>query len=85
MSDWATEPKVLRLITRAFAVEHLVLPIQKVGPRLIVAVVDDEDLELVERVHAQTGLLVGVVSAAPDDLRAAIARHYPPSSDTREP
>lgn len=67
---------VLTLIPQELAIRYLVLPIRKVGNRLVVAMADPLDYYAIDDLRLRTGLAIVPVIARRGELRAAINRYY---------
>lgn len=77
------EAEVLALVPKFLAVGYQVLPLQRNGDSLLVAVADDPPSQLLDLLRAHTGLSVTVVLAPAEALRDAIARHHGPHPTAR--
>jgi hypothetical protein len=67
-----------RLISTHFATRHLVVPLLQVNNIIIVAVDDPSRAEFIDRLQADLGLQIEIVTTTTDKLKAAIARLYGP-------
>ena len=76
LSDRELEPKIVNLVPADFASKHLVLPIERVGRRLTVAMVDPTNLTVIDDLKFITRFDVEPVIAGEYSLRTAIERHY---------
>ncbi|MCI0572843.1 MAG: GspE/PulE family protein [Myxococcaceae bacterium] len=65
-----------RTVSRPFAQRHALLPLEKAGPRLLVAVANPFDGELVDSLRQLTGQQVQVVLSARTDILRAITDIY---------
>jgi len=68
--------EVTALVPEDFVLEHEVLPLDRMGSLLTVAMVCPLDRATIQELEALTGLRVKPVLCSPEDLRAGIARHY---------
>jgi len=77
------EQGLSRLISTQFATRHLVVPLLQVDNIVIIAIDDPSRAEFIERLQADLGLQIEIVTTTNDKLKAAIARLYgasrPPS------
>ena len=67
---------ITRTLSRPFARRHAVLPLERRGAVLVVAVANPFDRELVENLRGLTGLEIEPVLAAPSDIHRSIAEVY---------
>ncbi len=67
---------ITRTLSRPFARRHAVLPLERRGGLLVVAIANPFDRELVENLRALTGQEIEPVLAAPSDIHRAIAEVY---------
>lgn len=67
---------VLSLIPQEIANRYFVLPIRKMGNRLIVAMADPLDYYAIDDLRLRTGMAIVPVIARRGELRAAINRYY---------
>jgi len=65
-----------RTISRPFAQKHVLLPLEKTGARLTVAVANPFDRELFESLHRLTGMQIEPLLSAKSDILKAIADIY---------
>ena len=65
-----------RTISRPFAQKHVLLPLEKSGVNLVVAVANPFDRELFENLHRLAGLQIAPVLSAKSDILKAIADVY---------
>jgi type II secretion system (T2SS) protein E len=70
------KPNVARLIKRAYAERHRVVPIATLGHTVTVAMDDPTDVEVIRTVESGTGLVVNVVAATRAGLAHALAEVY---------
>lgn len=81
LSECVISRDVITLIPREIAIKHEVVPIDRLGPLLTVAMVCPLDHALVQDIESRTGLRVKPLLCLPNDIRAVINRYYP--SDQR--
>ena len=65
------------LVPREMALEHLVLPIDKLGKLLTVAMACPLDVATISGLEASTGLKVKAMLCRYDDIQTAVQKHYP--------
>ena len=76
LSNYMVDPAIARLIPEHIAERHQMLPINKVGNKLTVAMVDPLNILAVDDVALMTGLQVKTVVATPGDIRKAMQSAY---------
>ena len=76
LGRYELQPEVVALIPAAFAREHELIPIDRLGRVLTVGVVHPVDPPTGEALRALTGLEIKTLLCAPVDVRAAIQRYY---------
>ena len=69
-------PEVLKLIPEHIAKKYLVLPVEREGPRLTIAVADPSNLILAEEIEFMTGYNVSMKLCPETELIQAIKRFY---------
>jgi hypothetical protein len=70
------EPAVIELVPFQTAIQHKVLPLQRVGSALTLALSDPTELLTLDDIRLITGLQVNPVVAPESQLAAAIAKYY---------
>lgn len=76
LSERSVAADVTQLITRDVALRLLVMPVERIGSVLIVAMAEPSNVTATEEMERLTKLDVEVVVASEPGIRAAIARHY---------
>ena len=76
MTCYDVPSDVTALVPKDFAREHEVLPLDRMGSLLTVAMVCPLDKATIRALEVLTGLRVKAVLCSPEDLRKGIARHY---------
>lgn len=71
------EREILQLLPREMVLEHLVLPIDRLGRLLSVAMACPLDIATITAIERHTGLKVKSLLARLSDIQAAVAQHYP--------
>lgn len=74
--QYPIDEKLIELVSKDYAREHLLLPIRKENARLIVAMHDPLDFYAIEDLELMTGYNVMPVIAAKDDILQTINRLY---------
>jgi len=76
LSSFEIEEDIIRLIPQDVSEKHLVLPVNKVGSNLIIAMSDPSNIFAIDDVKFLTGYNVEVVVASENAIREAIAKYY---------
>ncbi len=70
------DQKVIKLIPASTAKKHLLIPIKRTGPKLIIAMSDPSNIMVIDEIKFITGYNVQPVVAIDMDLVEAIKKHY---------
>ena len=81
LSKITIDQKVTSLIPASTAKKHLLIPIKRIGPKLIVAMSDPSNIIVIDEIKFITGYNVQPVVAIDMDLVAAIKKHYGGGAD----
>jgi type IV pilus assembly protein PilB len=76
LSEYDIDDEVVKLIEKAVALKHTVLPIARVGSSLILAMMDPSNLHAIDDIKFMTGYNVEPVVASEAAILAAIERYY---------
>lgn len=76
LSSFDIDPEIIRLIPEDVAEKHNVIPVNKVGSSLIVAMSDPSNIFAIDDIKFLTGYNVEVVVASEVALREAIDKYY---------
>ncbi|HEY6005756.1 MAG TPA: type IV-A pilus assembly ATPase PilB, partial [Anaeromyxobacter sp.] len=76
LKDFDMDEDVLKLIPRATAEKHQVVPVNRAGSSLIVAMSDPSNIFAIDDIKFLTGYNVEVVVASEQAIREAIDRYY---------
>lgn len=77
LSERPVAVAVTQLIARDVALRLLVMPVERIGSVLVVAMADPSNVYATEELERLTKLDLEVVVASELGIRRAIARHYP--------
>jgi type IV pilus assembly protein PilB len=80
LDEFEIDEEVIKLIPKELAAQHQVVPINRAGSELIVAMSDPSNLNAIDDVKFNTGYNVTVVVASEQSIRAAIERYYDESA-----
>jgi type IV pilus assembly protein PilB len=76
LTTFQIDPDVIRLIPEDVAEKHVIVPVNKVGSNLIVAMSDPSNIFAIDDIKFLTGYNVEVVVASEQAIRDAIAQYY---------
>lgn len=76
LAEFEIDPEVIKLIPREVADKHQVIPINRAGATLIVAMADPSNIFAVDDIKFLTGYNVETVVASEESIRQAIETHY---------
>jgi hypothetical protein len=76
LDDLPIDPELTTLISESYARHHQVMPIARSDDRIVLAMADPTDVELVTELQSCTGYGIDVVTATADALGRALSRAY---------
>jgi type IV pilus assembly protein PilB len=76
LNDFEVDEEVLKLVPKATAEKHQVVPVNRAGSSLIVAMTDPSNIFAIDDLKFLTGYNVEVVVASEQAIREAIERYY---------
>src|SRR3954454_15818997 len=76
LKDFDIDPEIIRLVSKEVAEKHLVIPVNRAGPSLIVAMCDPSNIYAVDDLKFLTGYNIETVVASEPSIREAIERYY---------
>ncbi|XXF76640.1 type IV-A pilus assembly ATPase PilB [Myxococcaceae bacterium GXIMD 01537] len=76
LKDFDIDPEIIKLVPKEVAEKHLVIPVNRAGPSLIVAMCDPSNIYAVDDLKFLTGYNVESVVASEISIREAIERYY---------
>ncbi|MCC7071449.1 MAG: type IV-A pilus assembly ATPase PilB [Deltaproteobacteria bacterium] len=80
LSEFEIDADVIRLIPKEVAEKHQVVPVNRAGASLIVAMSDPSNIFAIDDIKFLTGYNIEVVVAAEAAIQAAIAKYYNPQN-----
>ena len=80
LSEFEVDPSVIRLVPSEVAQKYQIVPINRAGSTLIIAMSDPSNIFAIDDLKFMTGYNVEVVVAPEDSLRQAIDRYYDQSA-----
>jgi type IV pilus assembly protein PilB len=76
LKDFDIDPEIIKLVPKDVAEKHLVLPVNRAGPSLIVAMCDPSNIYAQDDLKFLTGYTIEPVVASEPSIREAIERYY---------
>jgi type IV pilus assembly protein PilB len=76
LKDFEIDPEVLKLVPKATAEKHLVVPVNRTGASLVVAMSDPSNIFAIDDIKFLTGYNIDVVVASEQAIREALDRLY---------
>src|SRR5512132_1644442 len=76
LKDFDIDPEIIKLVPKDVALKHLVIPVNRAGPSLIVAMCDPSNIYAVDDLKFLTGYNIEAVVASEPSIREAIERYY---------
>jgi len=76
LKDFDIDPEIIKLVPKDVAEKHLVIPVNRAGPSLIVAMCDPSNIYAVDDLKFLTGYNIESVVASEISIREAIERYY---------
>jgi type IV pilus assembly protein PilB len=84
LEDFEIEDEVLKLVPRETCERHLLIPVNRAGASLIVAMADPSNISAIDDIKFLTGYNVDGVLAAESAIRNAIEKYYGASTPSYE-
>ncbi len=81
LDDFHIDDEIIQLIPRELAYQHQVVPINRAGSTLIVAMSDPSNLHAIDDIKFHTNYRVEVVVAAEEAIRRTLERYYEPQQN----
>ena len=78
-------PSMRTVLSESYARHHRVLPMARIDDRIVLAMDDPTDLDVIAEVRACTGHRIDVVTATGEAIQRALARVYGEAGDARPP
>src|SRR3954454_8882920 len=76
LAEFELEPEVVALIPKDVATKHRVVPVNRAGPSLIVAMADPSNILAIDDLKFVTGYNIEVVVASEMAIAAALEKYY---------
>ncbi len=84
LKDFDIDSEIIKLVPRDVAQKHLVIPVNRAGPSLIVAMCDPSNIYAVDDLKFLTGYNIEAVVASEPAIREAIDKYYAEKQQTLE-
>lgn len=84
LKDFDIEPDIIKLVPKDVALKHLVIPVNRAGPSLIVAMCDPSNIYAVDDLKFLTGYNIESVVASEVSIREAVEKYYAEKSQSLE-
>jgi type IV pilus assembly protein PilB len=84
LKEFDIDPEIIKLVPKDVATKHLVLPVNRAGSSLIVAMCDPSNIYAVDDLKFLTGYNIEPVVASEPAIREAIERYYAEKGPTLE-
>jgi type IV pilus assembly protein PilB len=84
LSEFEIDPEVIRLVPKEVADKHQVIPVNRAGASLIVAMADPSNIFAIDDLKFLTGYNIEVVVASDGAIRDAIDKYYGETSESHE-
>jgi type IV pilus assembly protein PilB len=81
LSEFEIDPEVIQLVPKEVALKHTVLPVQRAGSTLIVAMSDPSNIYAIDDLKFLTGLKIEPVVTTDAAIEEAIVRYYEQPAD----
>jgi type IV pilus assembly protein PilB len=80
LADYEIDPSVIKLIPSEVVQKYQLLPVNRAGATLVIAVSDPSNLFAIEDIKFMTGYNIEMVVASERDIKASIDKYYDQSS-----
>jgi type IV pilus assembly protein PilB len=84
LKDFDIDLEIIKLVPKDVAEKHLVIPVNRAGPSLIVAMCDPSNIYAVDDLKFLTGYTIEPVVASEPSIREAIEKYYAEKSQSLE-
>ncbi|MBX7113512.1 MAG: type IV-A pilus assembly ATPase PilB [Myxococcaceae bacterium] len=84
LKDFDIDPEIIKLVPKEVAEKHLVIPVNRAGPSLIVAMADPSNIYAVDDLKFLTGYNIESVVASEPSIREAVVKYYSEKGPTLE-
>ncbi len=84
LDDYHIDDEIIQLIPKELAYQHQVVPINRLGSSLVVAMSDPSNLHAIDDIKFHTNYKIEVVVAAEESIRRCIEHYYNPQDNQYE-
>jgi type IV pilus assembly protein PilB len=84
LSELDIDPEIIKFVSQRVAEKYSIIPINRVGSDLIIAMADPSNIHAIDAVEFQTGYKIEAVVATEQSIKVAIAKFYKSSENTFE-
>jgi type IV pilus assembly protein PilB len=79
LNTFDIDPEIIKLVPKQACEEHILIPVNRAGASLIIAISDPSNLFAVDAIGTLTGYRIELLVASEVAIREAIDRYYPPA------
>ena len=76
LQDYTVDPAVLEIVPKELSIKHKVFPVFKIENSLTIAMVNPGDVQVIDRLHRETGYEIEPAVSLERDVMKAIETHY---------
>ena len=76
LQDYTVDPAVLEIVPKELSIKHKVFPVFKIENSLTIAMVNPGDVQVIDRLHRETGYEIEPAVSLERDVMRAIETHY---------
>jgi len=76
LHDYAVDPTVLEIVPKELSIKHKVFPVFKIENSLTIAMVNPGDVQVIDRLHRETGYEIEPAVSLERDVMKAIETYY---------
>lgn len=84
LKDFDVDPEIIKMVPKDVALKHLVIPVNRSGASLIVAMADPSNIFAVDDLKFLTGYAIEPVVSSEPSIREAIERYYPEKAQSMD-
>ncbi len=84
LKDFDIDPEIIKLVSKEVCDKHLIIPVNRAGASLIIAMSDPSNIFAMDDVKFLTGYNIETVVASEVSIREAIERYYAPKGPSLE-
>ncbi len=84
LADFEIDPKVIKLLPISAVQKYQVIPVNRAGATLIVAMADPSNIFAIDDIKFLTGMNVEVVVSSESDIKSSIDRYYDQSATLQD-